>query len=80
MTKTRKLRDDGRRWVNISLAAYLYGCSLNTMRSMADKGFVNVKWTPGKHRRIDRDSIEGTAHQDVDRAIALEILKGMGTS
>ena len=71
-------KDDGRRWLTVAQAAYVYGCCVNTMRTMADKGWVNVKFTPGRHRRIDRDSLE-RPNFDRDRQVALEILQGLGT-
>jgi len=76
---SRPFQDDGRRWLTITQAAYLYGCCINTMRTMADRGLVSVKRTPGKHRRIDRDSLEGPGLIDRDRQVALDILKGLGT-
>jgi hypothetical protein len=50
------------------------------MREMADRRLVNVRTTPGGHRRIDRDSLEAPSLQDADRNVALDILKGMRTS
>jgi len=71
-------QDDGRRWLTVAQAAYLYGCCVNTMRTMADRGLVNAKFTPGRHRRIDRDSLEQQDY-DRDRQVALEILQRLGT-
>lgn len=61
----------------MAVAAYLYGCCVNTMRGMADRGHVRVKRTPGRHRRIDRDSIEEIS-RDPGREVVLDIIRGIG--
>ena len=50
---------------------------MNTMRAWADSGYVASKRTPGRHRLIDRESLDAPSFDDIlTRKIVNEILGG----
>jgi excisionase family DNA binding protein len=59
------------RWLTISSAAKYAGVCPNTMRKLVDEGEVDAGRTPGGHRRVDRESIDGYFNRDQEAALAI---------